>query len=261
MSEDEGIEHESRDKWVSLVQVIGTKDAVAEEVEDEDDDLVDRLSEDHLDRVGGEEFRSTGIWFPIQQRYRGGVGSEGESSEGVHDIDPEQLNGSENGFLLGRGDGGDKGDNDGSDVCRNLELQELTNSIVYATTPHDGLDDRSRVVVHEDDIRSLFGGLSTGSTHRKPDVGSFECGTIIRTVTHNADNLAKGAKGFDEDLLILRGRPCQDLKMRDNLGALLWVKSMEDGAFHDDTSSSVDTALSGDRASGENVVSSYTTWQ
>ena len=99
--------------------MIETKDAVAEEVEDEDDDdLVDRLSEDHLDHVSGEESCSAGIWFPIQQRYRGGVGSEGESSEGVHDdIDPEQLNGSENGFLLGRGDGRDKGNNDSGDVC------------------------------------------------------------------------------------------------------------------------------------------------
>ena len=50
--------------------MIETKDAVAEEVEDEDDDdLVDRLSKDHLDHVSGEEFCSTGIRFAIQQRY------------------------------------------------------------------------------------------------------------------------------------------------------------------------------------------------
>ena len=39
---------------------------MAKEVEDEDDDhLVDRLSEDHLDHVGGEKSRSTGVWFPV----------------------------------------------------------------------------------------------------------------------------------------------------------------------------------------------------
>ena len=49
-----------------MVRVIYTKDAVAEEVEDEDNDnLVDRLSEDHLDHVSGEKFRSAGVRFPI----------------------------------------------------------------------------------------------------------------------------------------------------------------------------------------------------
>ena len=40
---------------------------MAKEVEDEDDDhLVDRLSEDHLDHVSGEKSGSTGVRFPVQ---------------------------------------------------------------------------------------------------------------------------------------------------------------------------------------------------
>ena len=63
---------------------------MAEEVEDEDDDnLVNRLSEDRLDHVSGEKSRSTNIWVPVQQRHRGRIGSEGKSGEGIHDVDPE----------------------------------------------------------------------------------------------------------------------------------------------------------------------------
>ena len=89
----------------------------------DDDNLVDRLSEDHLDHVNGKKPRAAGIRFHVQQRFRGGVGSE----PGVHDdFDPEQLNGSENGLLV-RGDGGYEGNDDGSDVCQNPQLEELAN--------------------------------------------------------------------------------------------------------------------------------------
>jgi len=55
LGEDERIEHESRQNPVSVVRVIQTEDAVAKEAENEDrDDLVDRLPEDHLDHISGE---------------------------------------------------------------------------------------------------------------------------------------------------------------------------------------------------------------
>jgi hypothetical protein len=38
LSEDEGVKHECRHNRVALISVIVTKDLVAEEVEDEDDD-------------------------------------------------------------------------------------------------------------------------------------------------------------------------------------------------------------------------------
>jgi hypothetical protein len=47
-----------------------------------------------------------------------GVGREGKSSESVHDVDPEQLNGGENG-PLSEGSGAYEGDN-GGDVFLNL---------------------------------------------------------------------------------------------------------------------------------------------
>ena len=46
----------------------------------------------------------------------------------------------------------------------------------------------------------------------------------------------------------------QDLETRDDLGALFWVEGTENGTFHDDTTGDVDITLSGDPASGENVI-------
>jgi len=49
-----------------VFRVIHTKDTVAKEVEDEEDDnLVDQLSKDHLDHVNSEKPRAAGIRFPV----------------------------------------------------------------------------------------------------------------------------------------------------------------------------------------------------
>jgi hypothetical protein len=115
------------------------------------------------------------------------------------------LNCSEDGLLLGRTDGGYEGDDDGGDVRRDLELKELANGVVNATTPHDSLDDRSKIVVHKDDVGSLLATSVPAMSIERPDVGSLECWAIVRTVTRHIDNLAKSAKGFNR-YLIFGGR-------------------------------------------------------
>ena len=84
------------------------------------------------------------------------------------------------------------------------------NGVVDAVTPHDSLDGRSEVAVHED-VGSLLGDLSAGDAHRKSDVGGLEGGAIVCTVTGNTGNFAKRAEGFDKYLLIFRRRPSRDL--------------------------------------------------
>lgn len=61
-------------------------------------------------------------------------------------------------------------------VCRDLELEQLANDIVDTPAPHNSLDDRSQVVVHEDDARSLLGDLGTSDARRKPYVVSLGAG-------------------------------------------------------------------------------------
>ena len=121
------------------------------------------------------------------------------------------MNGGQDGLLVVRGDGGYEGDDDRGDVGRDLELEEFSNGVVDAATPHDSLDDRSEVVVHENDVGSLLGDLSAGDTHRKSDVGGLESGAVVYTITGNTDDFAKRAEGFDKYLLIFRRRPSRDL--------------------------------------------------
>lgn len=61
---------------------------------------------------------------------------------------------------------------------RDLELEELLDRVVDTTSPHDGRDDGSKVVVHDDDVGRLLGDLRSSDTHRESDVGSLESGTI-----------------------------------------------------------------------------------
>ena len=230
---------------------------MAKEVEDEnDDDLIYRLSEDHLDHIGREQPRSMRVRLPVQQRFRRGVGDEGKGSESIHDdVDPQQLNSAQDGLLLGRSNGGHECDDDSSDCYRYLELQKLANGVIDTTTPHHSLDDRSEVVIHKNDVRYLLSDLGAGDTHREPNVGSLEDRSIIRATTSDTDDITERADGFNKNLLILGGRPSQDLKARDDLEAFVRVESTKERALHDDTSSSVDTTLCGDRASGKDVVS------
>jgi len=120
------------------------------------------------------------------------------------------------------------------------------NGVVDAATPHGGLHDRGKVVVHENNVRSLLSKLSTSNTHGEPDVGGLEGGAVVRNITSDTNNLTDVTEGFNENLLILRRGPGQDLKAGNDINALVVIESSEERAFHDDTSSGVDTALSSD---------------
>ena len=115
-------------------------------------------------------------------------------------------------------------------------------------TPGDSLDDRlGEVVVHTGVVGSLLLAPSTGNTHRKSNVGGLEGGAIVRAFFRSTDNLTKSLAFWG---------PGRDLETRGDLDTLLWTERMENRPFHDDVSVRVDTALSGNRLSGECVVSS-----
>lgn len=52
--------------------------------------------------------------------------------------------------------GSSDGHGDSNHVDRELELQELGNTVVHVSTPHDGLDDAGEVVVCQYDVRRLL---------------------------------------------------------------------------------------------------------
>lgn len=263
LAEHEGVEDESVELSVPLLDLhvgvgglVVSENDVAGEVEQEDDEgLVHRLTDDLHAHGRVEQRRGLAVGLAIEDLAAGGIGSEGESGEGVHDdVDPEQLHGGKDGFFGGRGDGGDEGDDDGGDVDGDLELQELADGIVDSAAPDDGGNDRSEVVIHKNDVRSLFGDLSSGDTHGESDVGGLESGAVVGTVTGDTDDFAKGLELLDQNLLILGRRTSQNLQTRYDFRALSVRQVAESGSFHDDTSGSEYTALVGNRPSRKNVV-------
>jgi len=82
-----------------------------------------------------------------------------------------------------------------------------------------------------------------------PTLASLEGEAIVCTVTGDTNDFTERVEGFNENLLVLRGRPGQDLE------TLVRVESAENGTLHDDTTGGVDAAPSGDQASSEDVVS------
>lgn len=53
---------------------------------------------------------------------------------------------------------------DRENKCR-AYLEELLDRIIDTASPHNGRDDASKVVVHENNVRGLLGDFSTGDTH------------------------------------------------------------------------------------------------
>lgn len=86
----------------------------------------------------------------------------------------------------------------------------------------------------------------TGNTHRKPDIGGLEGRIVVGTISSHANNLTERMKGLNTSLLVFWGGLSQDLETKGDLYAFLWVEGTEHGTLRDDTSSSIDTTLSGD---------------
>lgn len=97
LHKDKDVEDEGADFAFVIAE-----DCIATEPEDEtDDELVDRLPNDHLPHGDCDERCSSSFGFAVKETSGGGIGGESESGEGIHDeVDPEELNSVENGFLL-----------------------------------------------------------------------------------------------------------------------------------------------------------------
>jgi hypothetical protein len=57
-----------------------------------------------------------------------------------------------------------EGNNDGDHVDCQLELKELGDAVVDVTTPHDGLDNRRKIVISQNDVRRFLGYVCSSDT-------------------------------------------------------------------------------------------------
>jgi hypothetical protein len=117
------------DEGVELELLVGVREVVAEnvstgEVEHEDDsELVDVLAGHLLPHGRGDEGLVATLRWAIQDPVGRRVGGEGEGGEGIHyQVDPKELNGSENGLHLVVVHGCDKSKDDSRDVDGDLKL-------------------------------------------------------------------------------------------------------------------------------------------
>ena len=256
LTEDERVEDQSLELRVSATGLV-TEDVVSTPVEHEaDDDLVTSLTEDHLDHVDVEQGSGGLFGLPVERPLGSRVGSEGEGGESVHDqVDPQELHGGQDRLFLVRGDGGDKGQDDGGNVDRELELQELSDRVVDTSTPLDGEGQRGERVVHDDNVGSLLGDLGTRDTHGETNVGSLEGRGVVGSVTSDTDDVAELSQRLYQETLVLGGRTGHDLKTGYNLETFLVTEPSESGTFDDDSTRGVHATLDGDRSSGKDVVS------
>lgn len=110
----------------------------------------------------------------------GGIRSQCQGSKGIHyNVDPKQLNCREHGSLRVGRHSGDKRNDDSGDVDGDLKLQELLHGVIDAATPHDRANNRREVIIHEDNIRGLFGHFGPRDSHGETDMGFLESERVI----------------------------------------------------------------------------------
>ncbi len=124
---DESVEYHCSQLFVLFLSFVA-EDLVTCEIHDEcDDQLEDSLADNHLPHVQSNQWCSLAFRFPVQNIPGWRISCESESSEGVHNqVHPEQLHSCENRFLSRGGDGGNKSEDNGSDVDCELKLETIS---------------------------------------------------------------------------------------------------------------------------------------
>ena len=146
--------------------------------------LEDGLAQDHFPHIVADEGFGPSVRFPFQEFLARGLGRQSQRRQGVHDqIYPEHLDGGQRKTV--EEEGADERNEQGHEIHRELELQELADVFVNASSPEHGADDRPEVVVQDHHVGGFLGNLGSAQSHRKTNVGGFECGGVVRSVPRN----------------------------------------------------------------------------
>lgn len=182
------------------------KDLRAKEVENKDDGYqVRRLPDDLFYHVNSEERIRLLVGLAVEQGLGSLVRRERERGKSVHyEVNPEELHCTEGRLLRCCCDSSDERDDDGRNVGVDLELKEFSHGVVHTTAPHDSVDNRRKVVIHQDDVGCLLGYLGPCDAHRESDVGCLESRAIVCAVSGDANNVATFLECLDQQSLIVR---------------------------------------------------------
>lgn len=95
------------------------------------------------------------VRFSFENAIKRWLGSECESSKGIHDqIDPQKLTCSERRFSENRSS--DSNGQDNSQVDSNLELKESANIVIDISTPLNSLNSSVEVILNKNNISNLL---------------------------------------------------------------------------------------------------------
>ena len=182
------------------------KDLRAQEVEDKDSgDQVRRLPDDLFYHVNSEEWICLLVRLAVEQGFGGLVRGQRKRGKSVdYEVDPKELDCAEGRLPRCCCESSDERDDDGRHVGVDLELKELSHSVVHATAPHDSVDDRREIVIHQDDVGCLLGHLGPCDAHREPNVSCLESRAIVRAVSRDANNITTFLERLNQQSLILR---------------------------------------------------------
>ena len=86
----------------------------------------------------------------------------------------------------------------------------------------DSIDNRSKVIVGQNHIGSIFGHICPSDAHGNADVGSFERWRIIDAVTGHGDHRILFLPSFDDSNFITRGSPREHADIS-NIGCQILV--------------------------------------
>ena len=124
--------------------------------------------------------------FALEDILIGGLSGKGQSSEGIHNqVDPEHLSGRERRLSEEASTG--EHDEHGDNVDGQLELKELSDIVEDAATVTDSGENRAEVIVHEGDIGSVLGYISTTDSHSEADIGAVKSRCIVGAITGDGD--------------------------------------------------------------------------
>mmetsp|Transcript_11063 Transcript_11063/g.26857 ORF Transcript_11063/g.26857 Transcript_11063/m.26857 type:complete len:727 (-) Transcript_11063:1527-3707(-) len=208
----------------------GNADVADHEDQPAEDHQLPRGVQNHvLDHGLGEDAAVARVWLPEEQRARRILGRESERGEGVHDeVNPQHLDGGER--RLGEDCRPHTCHHDRRDVHRELELEEAADVVVHAAPPHDCLDDRDEVVVHDDNVGGVLRHVRALEPHREPHVRLLEGGGVVGSVASHGDSLpvlplhGRRLEAGDEHVLVEGCRAAHDAQLRPDLVELHLVE-------------------------------------
>lgn len=178
----------------------------------QDNDLVERLSEDVSPHVGSYNAVITSVRLPFQELLRRCFSRKSQRCKCVHDnVHPEHLDGVKWTFL--KNDCAHKGHKQCDNVHCELELNELSNRIIDVSSPFASCNDTSEVIIQQNNISCIFRNFRSCNAHRESDVSFLECGSIICTITGNSDNMTKLDQSCNENVFIIWCASSENLEL------------------------------------------------